>query len=355
MNSSWLITGIKRIFKRNSYVKEKTLFIDTSPIGINQLSENNDFQLDFDLRTEDFVGTLIIALDPDGIEWDTHDGEDLFPRSCNRLIVSVTTELEISEVQFLENAYFLVIEYLIIFFNYLQIELGQYWVDVGSIRDWDLLTFLDKTIARRTVMNREEKIRIPVGGFRKRIAFSPKRRSYPEKSSGLDVKQIPHIKDWFEQYKGVDLPKLLLATSKRSLLHSDYGSSSVLAITALEGPLESFVKERCKIMGLQRKGDSVGYNLSILPSILKTDELTDWLEEWLESYMNWHAGTFDSNQVIHWAVKLNRERNEAVHEGKTPDFETLDKGIFAVEAIYEFITANIPRQRRKATSTHHGV
>src|SRR5688500_13110582 len=169
-------------------MKEKTFYLDIPPIRINQLSDRDDFQIDFDLKKDDFFGILNIRLDPDYIEWDSHDGEEFFPTECSRLIVSVTTELEISESQFLEDTYFLVAEYLNILFSYLQVELGQYWVDIGSILDWGLITFLDKTIPRRVVSDGEEKIGIPIGGYskKKKILFSPKRRTYPEKSSGLD-------------------------------------------------------------------------------------------------------------------------------------------------------------------------
>lgn len=338
MSDFRLIAAIKRVFKRKSQMKEKTLYIDTPPIDINQLSEKDDFQIDFDLKTDDFVGKLKIRLDPEAIEWDTHDGEDFFPRSCSRLIVSVTTELDIPEAQFLENTYFLVIGYLTILFNYLQTELGQYWVDVGPIRDWDLLTFLDKTISRRIEADNKEKITIPIGGYskKKKILFSPRRRTYPEKSSGLDASQIPDIKSWFEQHKKPELAVILLANSKRLLLHNDRRLSSIVAITALEGPLEAFVEQRCKIKGMRKVGDTIGHNLQQLTSILDANELTDWLERWLESSMQWHAGTFDGNQVINWAINLKNVRNDAVHEGKCPDFDTLDKGIFAVEALYEF-------------------
>ena len=324
----------------------KIFYIDTPPIHINRLSEKDDFQIEFDLRSDGFVGVLRISIDPNHIEWDNPDEGEYFPTECNRLIVAVTTELDITEPLFLENTYFSVIEYLTIFFNYLQTELGQYWVDVGPIRDWDLITFLDKTIARQVVPEGEEKIGIPIGGYskKKKILFSAKRRTFPEKSSGLDVKHISDIKSWFEQHKEPDLARLLLANAKRSLLHGDRKSSSILAITALERQLEEFVKGRCRAKGISNntlnewdKNHFVGdYLKLLLPLVLETHELTNWLEEWLESSMNWHIGTFDENQIIEWAIKLNKARNDAVHKGITPEFDILDKGIFAVEALYEF-------------------
>jgi hypothetical protein len=319
---------------------DKVLLIDTPPIDIDRLDDRDDFRISVDLIDDDFVGVLQIRLDPESMEWDTHDGEDVFPRSCNRLRVSVSTDLDVSPAHFLENAYFSVIEYLVLFFNYLQIELGQYWVDVGPIPDWDLLTFLDKTTAKRTAGQREEKIRLPIGGFKKEIRFAPKRRVYPERSRGLDATQVDQIETWLEQHTVAELANILMTNSKRWLLHGDYRSSSVLAITALEGPLEAFVKERCRLQGVPRQRDSVASDLGQLPSILGTGEFSSWLEKWLESSLDWHVGSFADSHVMDWAIALNRARNKAVHEGISPDFDTLDKGIFAAEAICEFAKAH---------------
>ena len=318
-------------------MKEMRFYIDTPPIDIQQLSEKDDFQIEIDLHKNDFVARLNIGLDPKSIEWDTHDGDDVFPRNFNRLIMSLSTESEVSYTKFLENAYFVVIEYLDIFFRFIQIKLGQYWVDIGSIPDWDLFIFLDKTNAKQIVGGREENIGIPIGGYSKKIIFSPKRRRYPDWSDGLDVKQAPNIKTWIGEYKTVPLEQQLLADSKRLLLHNDYKSSSVQAMTALEGPLEAFVKARCKSKGIAKKSDKVAYNLKLFPSTLEPNELTEWLDNWLESDKHWFAGKFNGDQIIDWARELNTKRNKAVHEGKTPDFDTLDKGIFAVEAIYNFV------------------
>ncbi|MDL1910827.1 hypothetical protein FBQ81_09065 [Chloroflexi bacterium CFX6] len=323
-------------------MKEKTFYIDTPPIHIGQLSEEDDFQINFDLKKDDFVGVLTIRLDPAHIEWDNHD-EEYFPTECNRLIVSVTTELDITEPIFIENIYFLVIEYLTIFFNYLQTELGQYWVDVGSIQDWDLITFLGKTIASHVEYDGLEKFGVPIGGYskKKKILFSAKRRIYPEKSNGLNVKHISDIRLWFEQRKEPALPRLLLANAKRSLLHGDRKSSSILAITALEQPLEKFIKERCKAKGISKntletydKNHFIAdYLKLLLPLVLEPNELT----EWLQSSNHRYKINISGNQIIEWAVEFNKARNDAVHRGITPIFETVDKGIFAIETIYEFV------------------
>jgi hypothetical protein len=217
-------------------------------------------------------------------------------------------------------------------------------VDVGSILDWGLITLLDKTIARRVIVDGEEKIRLPLGGYRRKIDFSPKRRIYPEKSSGLDVRQIPDIKSWFKEHIEPDLANRLLANSKRSLLNSDYKSSSILAITALERPLEEFIKERCKKRGISKntldtydKNHFIGDYLKLLfPLVLEPNELTEWLNEWMKSELKLPY-VFTGDQIIEWGIELNRARNDAVHKGKEPKFDTLDRGIFAIEAIYEFV------------------
>jgi hypothetical protein len=319
-------------------MKEKSFYIDTPPINIGQLSDKDDFQINFDLKKDDFIGMLKIRLDPDYMEWDSHDGEEYFPRDCNRLIFLVTTELEISEAQFLENTYSLVKKYLNIFFNYLQIELGQYWVDVGPIPDWGLLTLLDKTVARRVVADGEEKLSLPLGGYRNKVDFSPKRRVFPEKSSGLDVKQIQHIKSWFEELKEPEPAKLLLTKAKRLLIQGELRSSSIYAISALEKPLKGFVDERCAKMGIEPKPKPrfVGHYLNLFPDVLETDELTKWLNTWMES-RNRFAYQIDGAQIVDWAKELNQKRSGTVHnEEDPPNFETIDKGIFAVEAIIEF-------------------
>jgi hypothetical protein len=316
-------------------MKEIRFCIDMPSIKISRLSENHDFQIDFEIKKDDFVGVLKFNLDPDSIEWDLdEDGE--VPRSFSRLIVSLSTKLEISRIKLLENAYFLVLEYLDFFIQYIQIELGQYWVDIGPIKDWSMYTFLSKTKAKLFIEGREENIGIPFGGRNKKIAYSQKRRRLPDWSDVLDIKQVPNIKTWIEQYKPVVLEKQLLADSKRLLLHGDYKLSSVLAMTALEGPLKAFVKARCKSKGTAKKSNGVANNLNLFPSTLEPNELTEWLDLWVEETKQWHVNKFKDAQIINWAIELNQARNKTVHEGITPDFDTLDKGIFAVEALYEF-------------------
>lgn len=326
-------------------MKEMRFYIDTPSIKIHQLSEKDDFQIDFDINRDGFVAKLKIRLDPDSVYWDTFGEEDeQSPISFDKLIVSLSTELDISSTEFLENAYFVVTEYLTILFRYIQIELGQYLVDIGSIPDWNLPTFLYKTNAKWVVEEIEKKVLIPLGGFSKKsnILFADKERQYPDWSSdGLDMKQVPIIKTWVEEHKPIELEKQLLAESKRLLSHGDYKSSSVSAITALERPLEVFVKKRCKNKGISKntldnydKNHYVGdYLKLLLPLVLEPDELT----KWLRSSKRWHTEKLNGNQIIEWAIDLNKVRNGAVHEGKTPEFEIVDKGIFAVEAIYEFV------------------
>lgn len=321
-------------------MKELRLYIDTPPIKIHRLSKDGNFQTDFDIKRDGFVAKLNIKLDPESIEWDLLGEEDeLSPISFNKLIISLVTETDISTANYLENAYFSIIELLDIFLCYIKIELNQYWVEIGSIRDWDLLTLLEKTHAKQFVAGKEENIGIPIppGKNMKKILFSPKRRHYPDWSNGLDARKTLDIKTWVEEYRPVSLEQQLLADSKKMLLHSDYKASSVLAMTALEGPLETFVKARCKIKKIEKKSKRIAYNLDLFPLTLEPNELTNWLEQWLESTKFWFAGKFSSDQIVDWAKKLNTERNKAVHEGKTPDFDTLDKGVFAVEAIYEFV------------------
>ena len=325
-------------------MKEMRFYIDTPPIEISQLSENNDFQMDFDLIKDEFVGVVTINLDPDSIEWDFYDEHVAFPKSFNKLIItlSVTTKTDISSTQLLEIAYFSIIDVLETFFEYIQVELGQYWVDIGFIQDWGLFMFLNKTKAKWIIDNEEIDAGVTVGAKFDKVQLFSKSRKYPEYSTGLDVKQIPDIKSWHKQ-NGSNLSKHLLADAKRLFFHGDYKSSSILAITVLEQTLEKFIKERCKSKGISNntlsafdKSHYIGdYLKLLLPLVLKKNELSEWLTKWAKS-KEWYRFEYNGDQVIEWAIKLNQARNDAVHEGETPRFETLDKGIFAVEALYEF-------------------
>lgn len=313
-------------------------YVDTPQIDIQRLSENNDFQISFDVKEDDFTAKLNIRLDPRSIEEDTNDGDDYFPRSFNRLIFSLSTEIDIDQTNFLEKAYFLVREYLGNFFDFVQVELGQYWVDIGPVRDWDLSTFVNRTSAKIVSEDKESDVLIPFG-LNKKIRLLPKRRRYPEKSNGIDIRQTQDIQHWLEENKSPDLVTHLLANAKRLLLQGDYRSSSILAITALEEPLKRFVDERYAKKGIKPKPKPrfVGHYLNLFPNILEIDELTKWLSSWMES-RNWSAYQINGIQVIDWATELNRKRSGTVHNKEKPaEFETLDKGIFAVEAIIEFV------------------
>jgi len=326
-------------------MKEMRFYIDTPSIKFHRQSENGDFQIDFDLNRDGFVAKLKVRLDPNSVEWGTVGDEDeQYPISFDKLIISLSTELEISSHEFLENAYFAVTEHLTILFRYIQIELGQYWVDIGTIPDWNLYAFIYKTNAKWVVEGIEKKVIIPLGGFSKKssILFADKERQYPDWcSDGLDMKQVPIIKNWVEEHKPIELEKQLIAESKRLLLRGDYKSSSVFAITALERPLEAFVKKRCKNKGISKKSlDNYDKNHYVsdylkllLPLVLEPNELTKWLRSSKRRYTE----KLNDNEIIEWAIDLNKVRNGAVHEGKTPEFETIDKGIFAVEVIYEFV------------------
>jgi len=324
-------------------------YIDTPSIKIHRLSENDDFQIDFDINKDGFVAKLKIRLDPNSVYWDTFGEEDeQSPISFDKLIISLSTDLDVSNNEFLENAYFAVTEYLTILFRYIQIELGQYWADIGQIQDWSLYTFIEKTNAKWVIGDAEKEVGFPIGGFSKEkrnILFASRQRQYPDWSDGLDGKQTLSLKAWIEEHKPVDLERQLLAESKRLLSRGDYKSSSVLAITVLERPLEEFIKKRCKSKGISKKtldtydkNHFVGdYLKLLLPLVLEPNELTEWVDNWLKSAKHWFAGKFSGNQIIEWAVEFNKARNDAVHRGITPAFETVDKGIFAIEAIYEFV------------------
>lgn len=329
-------------------MKEIRFLIDIPPIEMSQLSSGSDFRIIFQVRERDFSGSLAFDIDPESIEWDSPDDATEVPKSFNKLIVSLTTQQEISYADFLEDAYLITAKYLDTFFRFVQIELGQYWVNIGPIRQWSLSTFLRRTNANWIINGTKKEIGISRGKHskQKKILISPKRRIIHDWYDTIGKKEISAIKTWVEKYKDVDLEnsisleKILLSDAKRLLLNGDYKSSAILAVAALENPLESFVKNRCKNKGVKKDGSTVSKNLQLFPQILETEEFTNWIAFWIEEVKQWHMGKIvKGDLVINWATKLNQARNKAVHKGKTPEFETLDKGIFAVEAIYSFTSA----------------
>ena len=313
-------------------MKKMRFYIEIPPIKIGQLSEIDDFQLMHEIEEDDFTGTITINLDPKSIDWWCPEEHVELPDSFSKLIITLEEDKEIdtSNTQFLETAYFIVTDVLENFFNYIQIELGQHWVDIGFIQLWGLYPFLSKTTPKWVNKHKEIDVGFPLGAG---ICSLPTRRKYPEYSIGLDIKQISEIKSYFKGKK-FNLSQHLLANAKRQFSHNDYKMASILAITAIEGPLKAFMKKQCELKGITRKHNSVSYDLNHLLSVLERNELDEWLEEWIKLSGVWSVYNINEDKIIAWAIELNKKRNDAIHEGITPDFEILDRGIFAIEAIY---------------------
>lgn len=318
-------------------------YIKTPDIDIGGLSENSEFEISHEIKREKIDGVVNIQLDPESILWGWHDEDTEYPQSCDQLIVSFIgiANADLSELDFLEIVYFVIADVLENFFDYLQINLGQYWVDVGFIRDWGLSTFLLNTNAKWVIEDEEKDI----SPFT--IASAPSKfREYPEYSAGLGIKQIFDLESHLVENK-FDFSQRLFANAKRQFVHGDYMLSSILAITALEPTLEKFVKNKCVARGISKNTISSyehnhyisDYLKILLPLALEKDELSEWLKKEFALH-NW-GDSYNQNQILEWAVKLNQARNKAVHEGKKPDYETLDRGIFAAEVLYEFAKESI--------------
>lgn len=302
-------------------MKEMRFYIETPYIEIYSLPENDRLKIDYEVKKSDFVGVVNINFAKESIRWGCYEGDE-YPVSFNRLIITLIETLEkgTSDFDFLKAAHFVIIDVLETFFDYIQIELGQYWVDIGFMRDWDLPMFVDKTNPTWIVDGEEKSIdSFLIAGL------IPKYREYPESFTKLETKHILDIQSHFEQ-KDFTLSQRLLAQAKRAFFHNDYMASSTLAITALEGPLKTFVKKKGVNAGLKK-----------LPSLINKNELGESIKNWVELSLYRRVNELHENSVIIWAKELYKARNAAVHEGQTPEFDTLDKGIFAIEAILKFI------------------
>ena len=331
--------------------------ITVPPIRLSLDPEDFPPKYEFNVEDGDFSGDLSIQLDPDKTEWEDHDEIDpqtgdvvtveTVPSTCSGIVVSLESDSDVTATHFLEYAYLFVTKQVSGFLDYIRNELGQYWVDIGPIQQWGLIAFVFQTNAKWITEEGEKRIGIPIGGYQKKIPLSHKDRAYPDPSKFLKKDNQEPIRKWIVDDNEVPLEQSLLNDARRHLKSSDYRTSSVEAITALEGPIYEFVKQRCQSMGISnnslkdyRRSHFIADHLKILfPLVLEPDELTKWLKEWMKSELRlpYLVGGED---VLAWAIDLNSERNHAVHRGQTPEFDTLDKGLFAVQALVEFATQN---------------
>lgn len=358
---------IMQIFTRE--MKRRVRFKLTTPhIELKSWKPASEDALTFSYKQDDIVGTVFVSLDDKAIAWDGRSGyletgepwEVVEPIACSRIVVCVegcysdvesadtgtpsasTTPTSIPgflgkpegekpvDVKFLVVAHRLAIEYASRFIYYLKSELGQYWVDLGQVRDWGMWTFLTQTGARWIDDNGvESEIKVPP------FAHLAEEEDQPGAVFQYGARNLDES-HWLDMQRSLErgaLPEvatILLSDAKQCLANGDYRMASVEAISALESKLVRFVEQRCKERGISNqiwkdygKGSIAAYLKFLLPLVLRQTEL--------ESVRD----------AIERCLRLNGVRNKVVHEGDDPisKKEVIEQGIEAVECMLGFVQA----------------
>jgi hypothetical protein len=155
------------------------------PIELGSWVPNADEPLTFPYKRKGVSGNLLITLDGDSIKWDyipytdpsTGETElaEQVPLTCDQIVVRIEGEYEnkpITErptdvesstnsetspdiireysdedLKFLVIAHNLAVEFLGKFVDYINFDLGQYWVSLGKVPEWGMWYFFRETDA----------------------------------------------------------------------------------------------------------------------------------------------------------------------------------------------------------------
>lgn len=338
------------------------------PIELESWKSTGVDPLTFSFEYEDIVGVVLVSLDDEAIDWDFYLGVDPATGeqwegkkaiACHRIIVCIDGDSPETEsvdndkpaassasgdifdflveperedpanVKFLLVARKLAIEYIDRFVYYLRSELGQYWVDLGEVRNWGIWTFLTQTDARW----------VDDDGIESRIKKPPlfdlvEEENQPGMAFRYNARSLNgfHWLNMQQQLEKAIFPEVtmnLLNNAKNCLMNGDYRMASVEAISALESRLVGFIEKRCKARGISNTAwqgykREVGITVALkllLPLVIEQKEL--------ESIRD----------AVNECLKLNSVRNDVVHEGDNPVAKTkvIEKGIEAVQRILEFV------------------
>jgi len=336
--------------------------------------------LSFAYEREGIVGTVSINLDQRDVRWDVSDYHDsetgatdvvTLPVACGQLIVRIQglyDSLSISQesssssealsgpfaalfareppryspadLRFLAVAHNLAVEYASKFVDFVNTELGQYWVNLGHMPEWGMWYFYLETGARW--VDSEDGGHVIADGWLALEAEEeePAPPAFYYQAKGLDETHWRKMQHSLESVSPPDLSNRLILNAKRHLASGNYRMATVEGVAALEVKLASFIKRRSQEKGVSNstwKTYSAQLGIAMLlrllwPIVLEKDELKTWLK-------SKRLGDTDADAIVQQCLDLNGLRNHVVHDGADPSSgtEIIELGIQAVEKILEFI------------------
>jgi len=354
-----------------------------SPIELGSWVPNTEEALAFPYQRNGISGNLLITLDEDRIKWDyipyidpstdkTELAEEV-PLTCDQIIIriegsydnvpiterlpetenstnppalsNVLREYSNEDLKFLAIAHDLAIEYLGKFVNYINFDLGQYWVGLGQMREWGMWYFFRETGANWVEIDDIYNGSV-IGGLIPIFdaeSEEPKPPAFYYQSKELDKAYWVNMQELLQETRQVDLASKLISNAKRHLANGDYRMATVESIAALEVSLGNFVESRVKKKGVSGKAGRLGidrYLNLLLPLVLGKDELDVWINK-MHSNQSSASGKqkMNSSAVTQQCNDLNQLRNQVVHKGTVPSdkIAIIERGITAIELLADFI------------------
>lgn len=363
--------------------------IRVSPIELGPWAPDVQDALAFRYHRNGISGTLLINLDTERIQWDhinytdpdngeTEEAER--PLNCDQIICrveglyddglvtdqvlqeesstspptpfhSIITEPQYSsaDLNFLATAHELAIEYFGKFVDYINFDLGQYWVSLGRMSEWGMWYFFQETSA--SWVEPDDTQRSVIAGsaqYFNVISEEPEAPTFYHQGKELVRAYWTGMQQSLQETRQVDIVNRLILNAKRHLANGDYRMAAVESVAALEVGLVNFVENRVKKKGVSGTAlESYKFHLGIaahlkllLPLVLEKDELESWLSK-RQSSRSGVSGKqkIDNSTVIQRCLELNSLRNDVVHEGAVPSgkIAIIERGMTAIELLVDFI------------------
>lgn len=309
--------------------------------------------LRFPFRQENLEGTISLNLDPDTFgnpySYQDDEGREVWgPTSCEGIIVLIEgrSDDDFSDEDFLRVAHKLAVEYVSKFVAYIQAELGQYWVHLGRMPEWDFWYFLGETQAKWVNGENESDVVAGLADSERLAVFAsaPTSPGFYDRVFDLGETQWKGFCLYVSDERFAPDPyKTLISNAKRYFGNGDYRMAAVQAVTALDMRIEPFVERRCKARNIsgekfkETKRFIAEYLKVLLPLVLRENEIDEWIDK--KFAYSGNADEWTSEAILEGCIALNKIRNNVAHKGKfeQTDIPKVGKGIRAAELLLEFM------------------
>jgi hypothetical protein len=242
------------------------------PIELGSWIPNTEEVLTFPYQRSGISGKLLITLDEDRVKWDyilytdpsTGETElaEQIPLTCDQIIVriegsydnkpntdslqensanhptsaDILLEYRDRDLKFLAIAHHLVVEFLGKFVNYINFDLGQYWVSLGKASEWGMWYFFRETDAKWAMNDDNYSGSFVIGGLIPIFdaeSEEPIPPTFYYQSKGLEKAYWANMQEVLQETRQIDLARNLILNAKRHLANSDYRMAAVESIAAL--------------------------------------------------------------------------------------------------------------------------